>query len=64
MCWSAKIIQEAKSGDMPPLQYLALHWGAKLSKADVQTLSSWARILVEARQLWLGMAMLCGQGGV
>ncbi len=35
----AKIIQEAKSGDMPPLQYLALHWNAKLSKADVQTLS-------------------------
>jgi cytochrome c len=35
----AKIIQEAKSGDMPPLQYLALHWGAKLSKTDVKTLS-------------------------
>jgi cytochrome c len=35
----AKIIQEAKSGEMPPLQYLALHWNAKLSKADVQTLS-------------------------
>jgi len=35
----AKIIQEAKTGDMPPLQYLALHWGAKLSKADVTTLS-------------------------
>jgi cytochrome c len=36
---TAKIIQEAKSGDMPPLQYLALHWDAKLSKADVQALS-------------------------
>ena len=36
---TAKIIQEAKSGDMPPLQYLALHWNAKLSKADVQALS-------------------------
>jgi cytochrome c len=35
----AKIIQVAKSGDMPPLQYLALHWRAKLSKADVKTLS-------------------------
>ena len=35
----AKIIEEAKSGNMPPLQYLALHWGAKLSKADVQKLS-------------------------
>jgi cytochrome c len=36
--WAAKIIQEARSGDMPPLQYLVLHWGARLSKADVQAL--------------------------
>jgi cytochrome c len=35
----AKIVQEAKSGDMPPLQYRLLHWDAKLSKAEVQTLS-------------------------
>jgi cytochrome c len=35
---AAKIIQEAKSGDMPPLQYLALHWTAKLSHSDVQAL--------------------------
>jgi cytochrome c len=35
----AKIVQETKNGDMPPLQYLALHWEAKLSKADVQALS-------------------------
>jgi cytochrome c len=35
----AKIAQEAKSGEMPPLQYLALHWDAKLSKADVHALS-------------------------
>jgi cytochrome c len=36
----AKISHEAKSGDMPPLQYMALHWGAKLSQTDVQTLSA------------------------
>jgi cytochrome c len=35
----AKIVQETKNGDMPPLQYLALHWDAKLSKADVMALS-------------------------
>jgi cytochrome c len=35
----AKILEEAKSGDMPPLQYRLLHWGAKLSKGEVQTLS-------------------------
>jgi cytochrome c len=36
---AAKIVQEAKSGDMPPLQYRLLHWDAKLSKGDVQALS-------------------------
>jgi cytochrome c len=35
----AKIVQEAKSGDMPPMQYRLLHWNAKLSQSDVQTLS-------------------------
>jgi len=34
----AKIIQAAKSGDMPPLQYLVLHWNAKLSKDDLGAL--------------------------
>jgi cytochrome c len=34
-----KIIHEAKSGDMPPLQYRTLHWGAKLTAADVAVLS-------------------------
>jgi cytochrome c len=38
--WAAKIIQEAKGGDMPPLQYLVLHPNAKLSKADVRALSA------------------------
>jgi cytochrome c len=36
---TAKIFEEAKSGDMPPLQYRLMHWDAKLSKADVQALS-------------------------
>ena len=35
----AKILEEAKSGDMPPLQYRLLHWDAQLSKSDVQALS-------------------------
>jgi cytochrome c len=34
----AKIIHEAKSGDMPPLQYRTLHWGAKLTQIDVAAL--------------------------
>jgi cytochrome c len=36
---TAKIVQEVKNGEMPPLQYLAMHWDAKPSKAEVQTLS-------------------------
>jgi cytochrome c len=38
-----KIIHEAKSGDMPPLQYRVLHWGAKLTAADVPALSSMSK---------------------
>ena len=34
-----KIIQEAKSGEMPPAQYRALHWGARLTPAEVEVLS-------------------------
>ena len=40
---TAKIIQEAKSGDMPPLQYRLLHWDAFLSEADLQALSMLAK---------------------
>jgi cytochrome c len=36
---TAKIVEEAKNDDMPPLQYRLLHWNATLSKADVQTLA-------------------------
>jgi cytochrome c len=35
----AKIVEEAKSGEMPPLQYRLLHSNANLSEADVQALS-------------------------
>lgn len=43
-----KMIHEAKNGDMPPLQYRVLHWGAKLTTADVAALSSMAKIDGEA----------------
>ena len=35
-----KIIREVKSGDMPPLQYRALHWEAQPTAADVAILST------------------------
>jgi cytochrome c len=38
-----KIIHEAKSGDMPPVQYRVLHWEAKLTANDVAALSSMSK---------------------
>jgi cytochrome c len=35
----AKIVKEARSGDMPPRQYLLLHRSAKLTQNDIQKLS-------------------------
>jgi cytochrome c len=35
-----KIIHEAKSGEMPPLQYRFLHWNALIRPADLAALSS------------------------
>ena len=37
--WAAEIVQQAKGGKMPPIQYLAAHWNARLSNADVQALA-------------------------
>jgi cytochrome c len=37
--WAAEIVREAKRGDMPPLQYRLLHWGATLSASDVNALA-------------------------
>jgi cytochrome c len=52
---TAKIAQEAKSGDMPPLQYLALHWDARLSKADVQALSGLRKSSGESESTLVGV---------
>ena len=39
----AKISEQAKRGTMPPTQYRALHPDAKLTSADIDTLTLWAR---------------------
>jgi cytochrome c len=52
----AKISQEAKSGDMPPLQYRALHWGTNLSASDIRALSLLGKSAGE------GESMLAGDG--
>lgn len=36
----SKIIQETRNGDMPPIQYRILHWGAKLTSGDLHALSA------------------------
>jgi cytochrome c len=51
----AKIIREAKSGDMAPLQYRALHWRAKLTPGDIAAL----RMMDKASE---GEASLSGPG--
>jgi cytochrome c len=35
-----EMIHEAKNGEMPPLQYRVLHWGAQLTPTDVAALST------------------------
>jgi cytochrome c len=38
----AKIVQETKSHNMPLLQYRLIHWNARITAADLQTLTRWA----------------------
>jgi cytochrome c len=38
----AKITQEAKTQQMPPLQYRMIHWNAKIANTDERALTQWA----------------------
>lgn len=38
----SKIALEARKRAMPPPQYVAVHWGARLSDAEIQTILRWA----------------------
>jgi cytochrome c len=38
----AKIVQQAKSRTMPPAQYTLIHRDARVTAADIQTLTAWA----------------------
>jgi cytochrome c len=38
----AKIVQETKAREMPPIQYRMIHWNARIVDADVRALSEWA----------------------
>jgi cytochrome c len=39
----AKMVQETKSHEMPPVQYRLIHWNARVADADVRALSHWAQ---------------------
>ncbi|HVN94459.1 MAG TPA: heme-binding domain-containing protein [Terracidiphilus sp.] len=39
----ARIAAVASKGEMPPLQYLVLHWNSRLTRDDVHALSDWAQ---------------------
>jgi cytochrome c len=41
--FKAKIVQQTREHQMPLLQYRILHWNARITDFDVQTLSLWAR---------------------
>ena len=39
----AKIAQVARKREMPPMQYLVLHFNARLTNADLQAIAQWAQ---------------------
>jgi cytochrome c len=40
---AAKMVQQTRARSMPLLQYRLIHWNARITDADVQTLATWAR---------------------
>ncbi len=41
--FKSKILQQARSGNMPPLQYSIIHWKTRITHADLQVLTAWAQ---------------------
>jgi cytochrome c len=42
--FAAKMEQQMKSRQMPPLQYRMIHWNARIVDADLKTLTQWVRV--------------------
>ena len=38
----AKMVQETKAHEMPPVQYRMIHWNARIGDADLRVLGGWA----------------------
>jgi cytochrome c len=41
--FKAKIVQATRAGEMPLPQYRLMHWNARISERDMQSLTQWAR---------------------
>jgi cytochrome c len=41
--FAAKMEQQMKSRQMPPMQYRMIHWNARIVDADLKTLAQWVR---------------------
>jgi len=39
----AKMVQETKSREMPPVQYRVIHWNARITDTDMRLFNQWAR---------------------
>jgi len=55
---AAKMVQQAKSREMPPAQYRMIHWNTRIGDADVRTFSVWAH----GPQTMPASAMVAGEG--
>jgi Haem-binding domain len=55
---AAEMVQQAKSREMPPMQYRMIHWNARIADADVRTFSVW----VHGAQIMPATAMVAGAG--
>jgi cytochrome c len=45
----AKMVQETKAHEMPPVQYRMIHWNARMEDADLRGLGGWAHGFQTAR---------------
>jgi cytochrome c len=56
--FAAKMVQQMKSRQMPPVQYRMIHWNARIADADLRIFAQWAR----GSQAMQESAMVAGEG--
>jgi cytochrome c len=58
--FAAKIERDAKAREMPPLQYRVVHWNARLTEPEIQTLTGWAHAMARLDAAEPGQAAVEG----